>query len=191
MNGDTALQSRFSMLEQLSENIAGRINCMVLARVTNAYPDRRQIDAQPLNRMPDGTDRAQILNVPFVLMRGGQSFISMPVGVGDICLLIFCDHCIDNAIKLSETSMESHRNLHEINDAIAIVGIFPLDGMIPMEGFVKISDRELIAMDAPSVACSGSASAASLHAGNGWSGSFATADNKSVSVSDGIVTGVS
>jgi hypothetical protein len=179
------------MLEQLSENIAGRINCMVLARVTNVYPDRRQIDAQPLNRMLDGSDRAQILNVPFVFMRGGQSFISMPVGVGDICLLIFCDHCIDNAIKLSETSMEPHRNLHEINDAIAIVGIFPLDGMIPMEGFVKISDGELIAMDAPSVTCSGSVSAASLHAENGWSGSFATVDNKSVNVSDGIITGVS
>lgn len=63
-----------------------------------------------------------LLGVPVFVYTGGASYISMPVAVGDTCLVHFGDRDIDlwfeNGAELEPNTMR----VHDINDGFAVVG---------------------------------------------------------------------
>jgi hypothetical protein len=124
--------------------------------------------------------------------RGGKSFISMPVDAGDIALVVFADHCIDGIIDGGEPANPPFERTHDLNDGIAICGIFPQnDPVSPGDpDHVSICDPEKITLTAPDVEVIGEVFAKKIHSGNGYTGTFTTSPSRTVTVENGVVTGV-
>lgn len=82
---------------------------------------------QVIDIAPDGTrtlkEHPLILECPVVTMFGGDSFINLPIQVGDNCLVFFCDREIDNWLNKGGVQAPSIGRVHDISDAIALVGI--------------------------------------------------------------------
>lgn len=75
----------------------------------------------------DGTkilsDYPLILKCPVVFPSGGGFTLTFPVSDGDECLVVFSDRGIDNWLISGEGQQPTSPRTHDINDAIAIVGI--------------------------------------------------------------------
>ena len=75
----------------------------------------------------DGTkilkEHPLIMQCPVMTYFGGNSFISCPIAAGDNCIVLFCDRDIDEWLYSGGVQAPNSRRIHDINDAIAIVGI--------------------------------------------------------------------
>lgn len=76
---------------------------------------------------PDGTktlaDYTPIQEVPVVFMGGGGVTHTFPINAGDECLLIFHDRHLDDWFVNGAGLPPGMGRLHDISDAIAIVGV--------------------------------------------------------------------
>lgn len=79
---------------------------------------------------PNGTaldkivDYPVILKCPVMILTGGQARLTMPVTVGDTCIVLFCDRDIDDWYQTGDTNRPpATARMHDISDALAIVGI--------------------------------------------------------------------
>ena len=66
---------------------------------------------------------ARIEKVPVFVMGGGGGFVSFPIAEGDECLAIFADQSIDQWWQNGGTREPLDLRRHDVNDAIALVGI--------------------------------------------------------------------
>lgn len=80
-----------------------------------------------LSENPDGTkiykEHPLILECPVMTLFGGGSFINLPIQVGDNCIVLFCDRDIDEWLVSGGVQPPNSRRVHDITDAVAIVGI--------------------------------------------------------------------
>lgn len=63
-----------------------------------------------------------LLDVPIVIPRAGQYCITMPVHIGDECLVIFGDMCIDAWFTYGGVQNQLEKRRHDLSDAFAILG---------------------------------------------------------------------
>ena len=155
--------------------------------------------------------------VPVVVLQGGGASITFPIKKGDQCLLLFCDYMIDNWWISGDVGASDFPRRHDISDAIAIVGpnavpkalknysdylhlkynensdivigeqIDVNNENINLNGNTNISENLEVAKNAN---VTQTLTALELHATSAASGSFATADNKTVTVVDGIIVSI-
>lgn len=155
--------------------------------------------------------------VPVMVLQGGGSKITFPINAGDQCLLLFCDYMIDNWWISGDVSASDFPRRHDLSDAIAIVGLNALPKAIKdysdylhlqynensgivignqidvnneninLNGETNVKEN-LIAQK--NVNVSQKVTALELGATSAASGSFATADNKTVTVVEGIITSI-
>lgn len=82
---------------------------------------------QILSVNDDGTkilgDYPLIAQCPVVFPCGGGFTLTFPIEEGDECLLVFGDRGIDNWLAFGNGQQPASPRTHDINDAIAIVGI--------------------------------------------------------------------
>lgn len=82
---------------------------------------------QVIDVEPNGTrvlkEHPLVLKCPVVTLFGGDSFINLPIADGDSCLVFFCDREIDNWLQNGGVQAPTIGRLHDISDAIALVGI--------------------------------------------------------------------
>jgi len=71
-----------------------------------------------------------LLDVPFVSLRGGAAGLTLPIAPGDDCLLLYNDRGIDDWFATGEPVTLSTNRLHEMSDAIAIVGLSNLNKLL-------------------------------------------------------------
>lgn len=80
-----------------------------------------------LSEEPDGTkiykEHPLLMECPVMTMFGGDSFINLPIAVGDNCIVLFCDRDMDEWVVSGGVQAPNTKRLHDISDAIAIVGI--------------------------------------------------------------------
>ena len=91
-----------------------------------------------VNKTAGGTDQIQaypmLINVPVVFLQGGVSYLTFPIVKGDTCLVMFCDRDMDTWFNtyvqtfntdgsLANLNPPNSDRVHDINDAIAMVGI--------------------------------------------------------------------
>jgi len=82
-----------------------------------------------INGTTEGTERAIIENLPIKYMsgRGGKSFVHVPVAVGDLGMVVFCDRSLD--VYLSgdgeNTNLPNDTRLHDISDGYFLAGVNP------------------------------------------------------------------
>jgi len=155
--------------------------------------------------------------VPVVIMQGGGAHITYPIKAGDQCLIVFCDYMIDNWWVSGDVGASDFPRKHDLSDAIAIVGLNALpkaiqdysdylhlqynqnssivigeqidvnNANINLNGETAVSEN-LTVLKSATVA--EKVTAAELGATTAASGSFVSADNKTVTVVEGIITAI-
>ena len=73
----------------------------------------------------------QLVKCPLVMLSGGSASITFPVAKGDSCIILFNDRDIDTWWNTgSSSSAPNSSRVHDLNDAIVIVGIRNLQNAI-------------------------------------------------------------
>lgn len=82
----------------------------------------------------DGTKTLQeyplLMECPVIVLFGGVDILTLPIQVGDSCLVLFNDRDIDQWLVSGNGSTPQTARLHDLSDGIAIVGIRPLTNSI-------------------------------------------------------------
>jgi len=93
------------------------------------------IDVQPvINRKVDGESipLPVFKEVPPIFLQGGTSNDTFPIAVGDYCILIVMERCIDRWYSGQDEQPPLEDRMHDYSDAIAIVGVNPLLKALPI-----------------------------------------------------------
>lgn len=126
------------------------VPCRVVT-VRSTLNDQR-VDVQPLvNRvLPDDSSREQptILNVQVMFPASKKASLTFPIDVGDVVLCVFSQRSLDSlkASTGAETYTPEDRRKFDINDAIAIPGLFPFKDAVndPSKHKWSHSTRDLV-----------------------------------------------
>ena len=117
-----------AIMEQLEDRIKTTINCISIGTITSFDPDTQtaevRLNYKKLN-LYDGTikDYQPLLQCPVIVLGGGEGYISFPISSGDTCIVLFCDREIDTWIANGGVNPPQSNRVHDMNDAIALVGI--------------------------------------------------------------------
>lgn len=209
----------YQVLEKLTNNIKFSMNCVKIGEIVSFDKTDQTASVRVLHVMDENynvyldntIEYPVIQKVPVVVMSGGGTYISHPIKEGDQCILLFCDYMIDAWWTSGEAKPSIFPRKHDISDPIAIVGLNPstksiqnysdnLDLHYSEESNIIIGEQidvnnETINLNGKTkvsedLTVSKSATALELHATSAASGSFVSADNKTVTVVDGIVVSI-
>lgn len=75
-----------------------------------------------MNRNVGHIDIPILLDVPFFYPTGGGYMVTMPVNVGDECLVVFADMYIDAWWQSGGVQNQVERRRHDLSDGFAIIG---------------------------------------------------------------------
>lgn len=125
----------FRYQQQQDKQNRAAVNVAALVKVTAFDPSLMTVDVQPISKhLQDGTYQSQppILGVPISFTKSGGFVIRPWINEGDVGLVVYVDHDIDNAVaEGKETTPNTERN-HSTSDAVFIGGI--VTGNAPVSG---------------------------------------------------------
>lgn len=237
MSNPNSKKSLTDVLVHWFENFSYSFNCVKIGKITKVNTSNQTVSVQILHkRITDSNmskrelrDYPLLQDVPFVVLGGGQSYISFPISVGDNCLLFFNDYEIDRWWETGENLPANFERRHDISDAFALVGVHSLANLIDdysqyvhlkysgnssitvgetidiKNAQTNISKKLDVGDDASfkknvsiekDLSVKGDITGdkkatAELHDTRLISGAFRTADNKTVTVVDGIIVSIS
>jgi hypothetical protein len=114
------------------------LHTATVARVTKVNADT--IDCRPvINRVIDGESIAlpEFVDVPVLVAQGGGSYTAYPVAVGDYVLLVFTERCFDRWWNGQDYQPPLELRMHDYSDGVALLGLNPLAGLIPIPTTIK------------------------------------------------------
>lgn len=121
-----------SLTEVLDDNVnmaMANLHTATIAKITKV--NQKTINAKPVfNRVVDGEsiELPEFAEVPIFYLHGGSSSIRFPIAVGDYCLLIFIERCIDDWVFGKDFSDPREPRMHDYSDAVALVGLSNQNG---------------------------------------------------------------
>jgi hypothetical protein len=205
-------------LESWFSNFSDSFNCIKIGRIEGVDTNNQTVDVQILHKRTDINknkrelkDYALLKQVPFVVMGGGNSNLTFPIAKGDNCLLLFCDYEIDRWWDTGESLPSTFERKHDISDAFAIIGIHSMVDLLQGysqyvklkysdSSYIEVGESVDIVNEQTNVSgklsvtgdITGSAKAtAELHDNRQVTGTFVTVDNKTITITDGIITSIS
>lgn len=112
------------------DDIKANIRCAIPAVVESYNPTQRTIVAQPTIMEVVNGDTGTSTNIPLPLLQdvpvvfpaAGGFQITFPINIGDECLIIFADRCIDGWWQNSGIQVQQDVRLHDLSDGFAIFG---------------------------------------------------------------------
>ena len=219
LNDINADKSLSQVLAKLANSIKVSMHCIKIGEIVSFDKTDQTATVRVLHvvdenydtRLEETIEYPLIGKVPVVVMGGGGTYVSHPIKAGDQCVLMFCDFMIDSWWISGTAQPSIVPRKHDISDAIAIVGLNAspnaiqaysdyLDlhynqnssivigeqidvnnATINLNGNTKVTGDETV---------TGTVTAPTLKATTAASGSFRSADNKTVTVVNGIVTSI-
>lgn len=121
-----------TVLGEAKNDLKTTFNCIQIGEIKAFDPAKQIASIQLVLKQvsaiaPDGTktlvDHPLLLECPVMTLFGGNSFINLPITIGDNCIVLFNDREIDNWVYNGGTQTPTTQRKHDISDAIAIVGI--------------------------------------------------------------------
>lgn len=123
------------ILDGVSKKTAYELNCMRIGIIQEFYPENLTVDVLIANKKTTGlnSDGSQITR-NFALINAKvcycNPFETFPLKQGDECILLFSDREIESWFINGEVNPLGYQRMHELTDAVAIVGIRSLPKMI-------------------------------------------------------------
>jgi hypothetical protein len=127
------------ILDQERDNSYSGLNCVRVGTVVSFNADTQTASIQLVNtaqvfnkglvkgtvpQAPSLIPYPILQDVPVFVLRGGSTFIGMPVSQGDTCLVLFNDRDLDPWLTNGTTGAPPNTlRMHSMADGIALVGI--------------------------------------------------------------------
>lgn len=123
------------VLDLMKKDILLSLNCHAIATVQSFDPSVQTVTATINYKKSITTtdengiyktsyiDYPLLLDVPVVILGGGQAQITFPIAAGDTCLILFNDRDIDNWFQSGQVGPLASSRLHSFADGIALVGL--------------------------------------------------------------------
>lgn len=209
-NSITGQPNWIQIMNGIAQKAGYDLNCMRIGIVYAFYPEDLTVDVQIVNKKTlelnkDGTQNV----VDFPLIRAKvcycNPFITYPISKGDECVLLFSDREIESWFINGDINPEGYQRMHALTDAVALFGIRSIPNMISVltdalhlyygGSDIQIKDSQ-INITSPSLMVTGNTTqtgnitATNLNATAAATGTFRTADNKTVTVTNGIITAI-
>lgn len=117
------------VIEALQKKIAANLR-VAMPAIIKKYDFKTQaadvqIDIKELYHNGSHSDYPMISGVPVIFLRAGGAGITMPVKVGDGCLIVFLDRDARNWLLGSSRAIPQSGRVHHLSDAVAIIGLNP------------------------------------------------------------------
>lgn len=192
-----------TLLERVINNLKRSFNCVKIGRVVAFYPEDKTADIQILFKTKKDDEIVEYPLLLKCLVVGNK--ITVPVEVGDDCVVLFNDCNLDSYFDTGELSTPYTNDLHDISDGIVIMGLNSLQNKITYDNsaiclnYTNIKINGFLAVSSD-VSVNGNVNisnditankiAAICESTNGWTGVFATGDSRTVTVEKGIITKV-
>lgn len=205
------------MIEELHDTIdlgvefaLADVHTIVVAKITEV--NDTTIGCKPvINRVVKGNSEQlpEFIEVPPVIVQGGDSYIAEPISPGGYCLILISERCYDAWYAGSDFVSPLEMRMHDYSDGFALCGVNPsstaitipkknrlikgvsdhygdlnVTGNITQEGGVSTLAECVVngLMKYGSVETAGK---------QGVTGSFRSEDGKTITVTNGIITGIS
>lgn len=205
------------MIEELHDTIdlgvefaLADVHTIVVAKITEV--NDTTIGCKPvINRVVKGNSEQlpEFIEVPPVIVQGGDSYIAEPISPGGYCLILISERCYDAWYAGSDFVSPLEMRMHDYSDGFALCGVNPsstaitipkknrlikgvsdhdgdlnVTGNITQEGGISTLEKCVVngLMKYGSVETAGK---------QGVTGSFRSEDGKTITVTNGIITGIS
>lgn len=115
--------------------MASDFNCMRIGIIQSFYPETLTADVLITNKKSlglnvDGTQKVRDYALIEAKICYCNPFETFPLKQGDECILLFSDREIESWFINGDVNPEGHTRMHDLTDAVAIVGIRSLPKMI-------------------------------------------------------------
>lgn len=122
-------------LKSAGNNAALSINCMRIAIIQEFYPENLTAQVKLVDKMvrglnPDGSQVLQEYPPIYAKVCYCNPFCTFPLTQGMECILLFNDREIETWFINGGSNIQAYPRMHDLTDAIAIVGIRSLPQMI-------------------------------------------------------------
>lgn len=173
-----------------NSHLAENLNCIRIGIVDSVYSDMtvsvKLANKKTLKQNHDGTQTVR----EYALIRAKvcycTPFATWDIKKGDECVLLFSDREIESWFTTGEVSPIAYPRMHDLTDAVAIFGIRSLPNVF------NVSNGLNLFYGANSINITNTdIQATNFKALNGATGSFVSQDNKTVTVTNGIITSIS
>lgn len=121
------------VIRDFTEVRLSAVHTAMPARVVAVNIQAQTVDVQPLLMRVEIDDEGnestvsqpQVSSVPLLMPRCATAFISMPVAVDDVVLLVCAERSIDRWYMQGGEVDPGDTAMHDLSDAFAIPGVFP------------------------------------------------------------------
>ncbi len=189
--------SLLQLFKSASNKNAAEFNCVKIGIIQEFYPDNLTIKVLIASKKlmglnPDGSQILKDYPPIYAKVCYCNPFVSYPIKQGDECVLLFSDRELESWFINGDVNPQNYRRMHDLTDAIAIVGIRSLPNMINIladclnlfygQSNIALS-QDHINITSPSV------QASNFQAMNGATGSLVDSQGKTLAkVEYGIIT---
>lgn len=121
------------LMKTVVSHIKSEMGCALIAKVVKV--NQTTVDCQPvtlknvvINDEIHAIAFPVFPDVPVSWSQGGGSYTAYPVAVGDYCILLTFDSCIDNWWIGNDNVRGAENRLHDYSDCVALFGLCNRDG---------------------------------------------------------------
>lgn len=184
-------------LKMQGQNTAEQLNCMRIGIIQSFDAESLTVevllaDKKLLGLNKDGSQNVRNYALINAKVCYCSPFMSFPINIGDECVVLFSDRELESWFTTGEPSAPKYSRMHDLTDAVAIIGIRSLPKVIQIladclnlfygQSNIALSESN-INITSPLV------QVANLEAMNGASGSIIDSQGKTLAtVKAGIVT---
>lgn len=116
-------------------SVASELNCMRIGIIQSFNAENLTVQVQIAGKRtiglnPDGTQRVRDYATIYAKVCYCNPFITHEITPGEECILLFSDREIESWYINGDNNPEAYTRMHDLTDAIAIVGIRSLPKMI-------------------------------------------------------------
>ena len=117
-------------MEGVLYNLHVALPCAVTVVRNNGYVDVQPL-LQRLYTTGDLVSLPVLQNVPISHPRGADYWIKLPVAVGDLGTIVFCERSLDSWKVDGNLTNPKDSRRHDLSDAIFFPGMYPMSNLIP------------------------------------------------------------
>ena len=114
------------VLAELKNDIFANINCVQIGKIEKVNDNQTVEILLQVKRRVNGDvtkDYPLLVDCPYIVLSGGNTYLDMPIEKGDKCIILFNDRNIDNWWSTENVKEPADRRKHNLSDGMALIGI--------------------------------------------------------------------